>query len=111
METEVVLRRGVFGRYTIQGIKSHDGNGNPGWEITAYIQSVSASDSYWVSGEDFHSMSVHIPLDGSPQQVHIHGVITGINPEEKKAVLDAIALWETPAPQNPVSVTGDGENK
>lgn len=93
-----IVRTEVFGKYTIVGKRGRDDLGNAGWEITAYVQSDIGHHDYWISRQTFHLMRVIIPVNGGNQQMEILRVATLVDPEERKAVLGVIELWERPLP-------------
>jgi hypothetical protein len=93
-----IVRTEVFGKYTIVGKRGRDDLGNAGWEITAYVQSDIGHHDYWISRQTFHLMRVIIPVNGGNHQMEILRVATLVDPEERKAVLGVIELWERPLP-------------
>lgn len=91
-----VVRKEVFGRYTIVGKRGQDDLGNAGWEITTYLQNDIGRHDYWIFQQTFHLMRVVTPVNGGTQQMEILRATNLVAPQERQAVLRAIERWERP---------------
>jgi hypothetical protein len=92
-------RKGVFGDYTVLGFKYHNANGQIGWHITAWLSGFDPVHDYWVTGRNFHSVSIHYMYKGTPYnliEIYEPPITTEIVQAEQDAVLQAIAQWEKP---------------
>jgi hypothetical protein len=91
-------RRGEFDGYTVIGFRSENPDGGRGWHISAWTD-LTPIRSYWVAGNDFHSVSIHYSYKGTPLnliEISTPPITGHIDPEERKAVLKAIGEWEKP---------------
>lgn len=85
---------GYFGDYFVQGFRYADADGEIAWHTISYSNN-SHIHHFWVANGEFLAVSIHYGYN-SPDEMRIetHGSISNVNPDEKKAVLDAIAEWE-----------------
>ena len=85
---------GQFGDYVVQGFRYRGQDGEIVWHTISYTGH-SQIHNYWVANREFLEVSVHYGYN-SPDEMRIetHGSITNVNPDEEKAILDAIAEWE-----------------
>jgi len=89
-------RKGVFDRYTVMGFKFENPTGEVGWHITSWLSGFDPVHDYWVSSKTFCSVSIHFFYRGAPFKLIeiFEPITTGIEADERKAVLNAIAEWE-----------------
>ena len=89
---------GVFDGYTVIGIKFENDAGAIGWKITPCRTGVDPNHDYWVAGENFYSFSIHYQYQRTAinlREIHDPPITESIDAAERKAVLKAIAEWET----------------
>jgi hypothetical protein len=89
-----IIRKEVFGSYTVVGQRGKDDLGNTGWEITTYFQNDIGHHDYWVFRGMFHLMRVAVPVGGGSHQMEVLRATNLVAPEERQAVLGAIERWE-----------------
>jgi hypothetical protein len=90
--------QGVFGDYTIIGVKLQNPAGDVGWHITSKSERDSAHD-FWVVGRNFHRMSIDFFHKGGNNllQVYVPPITSEIEQAERGAMLKAIDEWEKPS--------------
>lgn len=87
-------RQGVFGGFNVNGVQYHLEGGRHGWHITVF-PGRDPINIYWVSGTRFYSAKIHLLTEpDSAIRLETFDEISYIQPEEKSAVLAAIAAWE-----------------
>ncbi len=84
---------GGFNRYFVDGFQYEDQAGERGWHIVVYSANSRLHD-YWISDKAFHSMSGPRYNRTNELRFNIDDAIVNVDPEEKQAVLMAIAEWE-----------------
>jgi len=86
---------GVFGDYTIIGVKLQNPAGDVGWHITSTFEGVADHD-FWVVGRNFHRMSIDFLHKGGNNllQVYEPPITSEIEKAELDAMLKAIDEWE-----------------
>jgi len=90
-------RRGLFDNYTVMGFKYQNASGEIGWHITSWLSGFDPVHDYWVSGRNFHSVRMDFFYNGTPYnriEIFTPPITSGIEQEERKAVLKAITEWE-----------------
>lgn len=93
--TSKMKRRGSFGGYTIEGEQYVLETGELGWEISASLGAGQRSQLYWIKdGGVFNATFSQFDNLTTSNRLQINGPADNMNPEEKQAVLDAIAKWE-----------------
>ena len=87
-------RHGVFGGFNVNGLEYKLENGHHGWHITVFPGS-GPVNVYWVSGTRFYSAKIHLFTEPASEiRLEIFEEISFIQPDEKAAVLGAIAAWQ-----------------
>jgi hypothetical protein len=92
-------RKGEFGDYTVVGFKYQDACGQTGWPVTSWQTGFDPVHDFWVSGRNFHPVSLHFFYKGTAVnfiEIYDPPIATGIDQAEREAVLKAIAEWEKP---------------
>jgi hypothetical protein len=98
-----LCRKGYFGhrrihgrsiaRYEVHGLQ-YQGAGEMAWHITVCEHPKNPRD-YWVSGGSFYPVKVY--MHSSTTIIHSTNQPVGdLDPDEKAAVMTAIAEWENP---------------
>lgn len=87
-------RQGIFGGFNINGVEYQLESGGHGWHITAF-PGRDPINIYWVSGTRFYSAKIHLLTEPASEiRLETFDEISFIQPDEKTAVLAAIAAWE-----------------
>lgn len=98
---QVDIRRGTFRRFTIQGTKYRNKHGTTGWHTTIWPESGNPIHDFWVSGGEFHSLSIHYSYNfTSTHRVEVNKIAGLIDPNEKAAILGALSSWDTEFPEH-----------
>lgn len=87
--------KGVFGEFTIIGVKLQNPTGDVGWHITSQSEKDPDHD-FWVVGQQFHRMSIEFmhSSGGNRLQVYTPPITEEIEQAELEAMLHAIDEWE-----------------
>jgi hypothetical protein len=86
---------GQFGDYAVQGFRYQDEDGEIVWHSISHSEK-SPIHSYWVVSEEFYAVSRHYSHNSPDEmQIALEGRISNVDPDEKKAILGAIATWES----------------
>lgn len=87
-------RQGVFGGFNVNGVQYSLESGRHGWHVTVF-PGHDPVNVYWVSGTRFYSAKIHLLTEPETAiRLETFDEISFVQPEEKKAVLAAIADWE-----------------
>jgi hypothetical protein len=89
-------RKGIFGDYTVMAFKYRHAD-QIGWHVSSWKTGFDPVHDYWVSGQNFHAVSIHYFYRGTPEtlvQIYEPPITEGIEPTERNAVLEAVAQWE-----------------
>jgi hypothetical protein len=91
----VSQHQGHFGKYIVFGFEYQSENGEIGWHTTSLTHDSPAHDFWVSSGGEFHAVNIHLSYSFTYETpIEAQEVAPYIDPDEKKAILDAIALWE-----------------
>lgn len=87
-------RQGVFGGFNVNGVEYTLESGGHGWHITVF-PGRDPVNVYWVSGTRFYSAKIHL-LTEPASEIRLETIdeISFVQPDEKTAVLAAIAAWQ-----------------
>ena len=90
-------RAGDFGDYEVKGLWYENDAEDLAWHITAASRTGNWKGSYWVAGGEFFRVKMPSGDYSQKDSIEIMEPITDIEPEAKKAVLEAIKKWESEA--------------
>jgi hypothetical protein len=90
-------RAGDFGDYEVRGIWYENDAEDRAWHITAALRTGNWNDGYWVAGGEFFRVDWQFGTYSYDSEFQILEPITDVDPEAKKAVLEAIEKWESEA--------------
>ena len=78
------------------GNQTEDERGARAWHITTWKDGHDPVNDYWVEDGKFYEVTaLHIAVNMGPlNRIETGRLITGMDVEKKKTVLDAIAKWE-----------------
>jgi hypothetical protein len=91
MLTKRLERRGDFDGYKVSGFQFENPNGELVWQINAGT-GTGPIDCYWFLNGKFRDVRIHFLRNEN--QYEIGAELNDIPPQEKKAILKAIAEWE-----------------
>lgn len=98
---EIDVQSGNFGRYVVRGNKHRNRCGAVGWHILSYPEAGEPMHDFWVSGFEFHSFSIQYSYNlTNENRFQIDGVVEPVDPDEKVAILEALASWEPAVSQS-----------
>jgi hypothetical protein len=91
----IANHEGVFGNYQMFGEEYENASGERAWHITVWPSDHGPVRHYWVQDEEFFSISIEVGFKHTHNTlIKNTGPATNIKPEEKQAILEAIAKWE-----------------
>jgi len=90
---QVSHHRGQFGEWVVYGFKYRNEEGQIAWHTMSHPNENPVHD-FWVVEGKFHAVSIHYAYKMTNEtRIETYGIID-VSPDEKKAILDAIAKWE-----------------
>ena len=87
-------RQGVFEGFNVNGVHYDVEGAERAWHITVF-PGKDPVNVYWVASNRFYAVKIHLITDPAGEiRLETFDEISFVPPEEKSAVLKAIAEWE-----------------
>jgi hypothetical protein len=86
--------QGVFDGINVNGMLYQLESGGHGWHMNVF-PGKPPGNVYWVSGTRFYAAKIHLITEPANEiRLELFDEISFVPPEEKSAVLKAIAVWD-----------------
>lgn len=87
-------RQGTFGAHSVNGVQYQMPDAKLGWHITTW-PGRDPVNVYWVADDRFYAVRIHLLTEPENKiQLEMFDEIFYVAPDERAAVLHAIATWE-----------------